>query len=60
MILTKGQIIDLLFSGYDKKVITGVRKMMFRTPDFEFIHLVKNDLNWNLEIIRKNTYIVTT
>lgn len=62
MILTKKQIITEIMRGIclDPKSKFYVRVMLksLSTPDNHFIPTVLKELNWNLEPIRKNTYIV--
>jgi len=60
MIRTKSQIIRLMYAEYPAEVIEMMVKRMLRIPEFDFIRCVKNGMNWNLEIVRRNLYIVTT
>jgi len=66
MILTKIQIINMLLNGLEMfenqemkaKFQLKMQMKMLHMPEVDFQKFVKNDTNWNLEPIRKNTYII--
>jgi hypothetical protein len=60
MITTKNQIINILFSDYaGTPILNRMIKVLNRWPEQDFCQLVKNDLNWKLDPIRRGVYIVT-
>jgi hypothetical protein len=61
MIKSKIDLIKLSLDGYnlrDEFVKKVIRKTL-ALPELEFIDFVKNDLNYRIEPIRKNLYIVS-
>ena len=62
MILTKRQIIAEIMSKFCKdsssKFYSRVMLKSLGVPDNWFIPTVAKELNWKLEPVRKNTYIV--
>lgn len=60
MILTKRQIIDIeIKKKFKGKAPNLLIKTLMSQPDNEFIPAINKDLNWTLEPIAKNRYIVT-
>ena len=61
MILTKIQIIQMLLDGYvlPERIIKKVIRKHLDLPEVEFEERVQKELNFRLEPIRKNQYIIT-
>lgn len=60
MIRTKRQIIDMVYSEYrESKYYDMILRKLLNMPEQKFISDIKDDINWTLEPIRKNQYIVT-
>lgn len=59
MILNKNQIIDIYISDAAEEIRENVKRRLNRLPELSFLYLVKYDMNWSLDPIRKNLYIVT-
>lgn len=60
MILSKIQIIHAQLKDYDfkDKFVKKVVRIQLNMPEHIFIEMAKKELNFNLEIIRKNLYII--
>ena len=65
MIMTRGQITELFLSdtsqmpeGYKDIAVNLCRKNLNKLSVWEFANEVKSSWNWDLEIIRANTFIV--
>ena len=62
MILTKRQIIDIALKesveNVNSKAYNRMLMRIFSYPEIDFIQMIHKELNWSLEPIRKNTYIV--
>ena len=66
MILSKRELIDQLLSDFQnpdyckesmrifKRIVRKIRRM----PEEDFIEKISNELNYKVEIIRKNLYII--
>jgi hypothetical protein len=60
MIITKKQLIDDHLKGYklDEVSLKILFKQMYRMSEIEFIETIGRELNYKLEPIRTNTYLV--
>jgi len=58
MLVKKNEIIALIYSEQEPKLIARMQKRLGRMDELEFIALVHQSFNWKLEIVRKNTYLV--
>jgi hypothetical protein len=58
MLVKKNEIIALIYSEQEPKLIARLQKRLGRMDEMEFIALVHQSINWKLEIVRKNTYLV--
>ena len=62
MILTKSELIDFILIDFAKtelRIIKRIKNKMFRIPEHHFISMIDSELNFKLEIVRKNLYIIT-
>lgn len=59
MILNKNQIIDFLLTDIPVSYHERMRRKLLSSPELYFLSLVKHDINWSLEPVRRNLYIVT-
>lgn len=60
MILTKTKLIEMLLADFKfgNKAVNNCIEKYRKYPEMEFYKIVKKDLKFTLEPIRKNTYII--
>jgi len=64
-IITKGQLVEIILKSQFEldndqaiRIYNKIRVKLLRMPELIFLEKMYNSFNFNLEIVRKNTYII--